>query len=259
MKQKAAVYTLPELKRIQPMTEAQEKMFHYWDKKYNLILDGAAGSGKTMVALYLALNEILNHDAKKQIVIVRSPVATADLGALPGTLAEKESAYIIPYIGLVNELFGSSKAYEHLVERQIIRFMTTAYIRGISLHDCYVIVDEMQNCNFHQLDSVITRAGRNTRYIFCGDYNQSDLVYDNDRKGILEFLQIAEHLKFFKRINFKWSDCVRSGIARDYLMVKEMHYQARINESRIASGIALVPVILEQNETEIQAEDAEKA
>lgn len=217
------------LNEISPITETQEKVWHFWQKNYNLVLDGAAGSGKSFIALYLCLEKIVNQGERKQIVIIRSPQATSQVGFLPGTLQEKESAYMLPYVSIVNELFKDSTAFKTLEQAGIIKFMTTAFIRGISLHDCYVIVDEMQNCTEHELDSVITRAGRNTRYIFTGDYRQSDLERDRDRCGILEFLKIVDHLKYFKKLTFTWEDVVRSGIVRDYLMVKEMFYQAKLN------------------------------
>lgn len=240
-------YKLPELRLIEPMTEAQEKVWHLWSKKYNLVLDGAAGAGKSFIALYLALRDIAAGD-KGRIIIVRSPQATAEVGFLPGDLDSKLAVYMTPYAQIVNELYGSASAYAHLIKTGVIEFMTTAYVRGISLHNCYVIVDEMQNCTMHELDSIITRAGRNSRYIFCGDYKQSDLKYDRDRRGILEFLEIVQHLKFFATVSFTWSDCVRSGIARDYLCSKEMLYQIKLNEERIARGEA--PIEFPQHESE---------
>ena len=151
-----------------------------------------------------------------------SVVPTRDMGFLPGTQKEKEAAYTTPYENIVNELYGDGKAWETLVDRGVIQFMTTSYIRGITLNNSIVIIDEMQNCNFHELDSIITRVGEESRIIFTGDYYQSDFTRDRDRRGINKFLTILEKMNYFTHIRFEWEDICRSGIVRDYIMTKEL-------------------------------------
>ena len=207
---------------IFPFSQAQEDFFRYYEKGYNLVLSGAAGCGKTFIALHHALNESKEHQYRKKVIIVRSVVPTRDMGFLPGTQKEKEAAYTTPYENIVNELYGDSKAWETLVDQGIIQFMTTSYIRGITLNNSIVIVDEMQNCNFHELDSVITRVGEESRIIFAGDYYQSDFTRDRDRQGINKFLTILEKMNYFRHIRFEWEDICRSGIVRDYIMTKEL-------------------------------------
>lgn len=207
---------------IFPFSQAQEDFFRYYEKGYNLVLSGAAGCGKTFIALHHALNEAKEHQYRKKVIIVRSVVPTRDMGFLPGTQKEKEAAYTTPYENIVNELYGDSKAWETLVDQGIIQFMTTSYIRGITLNNSIVIVDEMQNCNFHELDSVITRVGEESRIIFAGDYYQSDFTRDRDRQGINKFLTILEKMNYFRHIRFEWEDICRSGIVRDYIMTKEL-------------------------------------
>lgn len=207
---------------ILPFSQSQEDFFRYYQKGYNLVLSGAAGCGKTFIALHQALNECKDHQYRKKVIIVRSVVPTRDMGFLPGTQKEKEAAYTTPYENIVNELYGDGKAWETLVDRGVIQFMTTSYIRGITLNNSIVIIDEMQNCNFHELDSIITRVGEESRIIFTGDYYQSDFTRDRDRRGINKFLTILEKMNYFTHIRFEWEDICRSGIVRDYIMTKEL-------------------------------------
>jgi len=207
---------------ISPFSQGQEDFFRYYEKGYNMVLSGAAGCGKTFIALHQALSESKESQYRKRVIIVRSVVPTRDMGFLPGSQKEKEAAYTTPYEGIVNELYGDPKAWATLSGHDIIRFMTTSYIRGITLRDSIVIVDEMQNCNFHELDSVITRIGDGSRIIFAGDYYQSDFIRNNEREGINKFLTILEKMNYFKHIRFGWEDICRSGIVRDYIMTKEL-------------------------------------
>jgi len=209
------------MRDIRPITDSQIEAYEQWDRGRNLILSGAAGSGKTFIALYLALQELIKN-RKKRLVILRSVVPTRDIGFLPGTQEEKEAAYLTPYIGVISEIFKNNPTlFTSFLKSGTVEFLTTSYIRGITLKDAIVVVDEFQNCNFHELDSIITRIGKGSRVIFSGDYYQSDFTNRKEKEGIGEFLKIIESLKHFKKIEFTWKDCVRSGMVRDYLMTKE--------------------------------------
>ena len=214
------------MRDIKPITDSQIEAYEQWDKGRNLILSGAAGSGKTFIALYLALQELIKN-RKKRLVILRSVVPTRDIGFLPGTQEEKEAAYLTPYIGVISEIFKNNPTlFTSFLKNGTIEFLTTSYIRGITLKDAIVVVDEFQNCNFHELDSIITRIGKGSRVIFSGDYYQSDFTNRKEKEGIGEFLKIIESLKHFEKIEFTWKDCVRSGMVRDYLMTKEKMIEA---------------------------------
>jgi phosphate starvation-inducible PhoH-like protein len=210
------------LKKIDPLTESQQNFFDAFDKDYNVILSGSAGAGKTFIALAKALELVIKSKFKKRLVIVRSVVPTRDMGFLPGTQGEKEAAYTVPYISIVNDLFGDSKAWETLVKKGAIRFITTSYIRGITLNNSVIVVDEFQNMVGRELDSIITRVGENSRIIFCGDVYQTDFDKKNERSGANQFLDILNDLSYFKHIEFTWDDIVRSGLVRDYIMTKEL-------------------------------------
>jgi predicted ribonuclease YlaK len=214
---------LDDLLQFDPLTYNQEVAYKAWDDGDNLVLTGTAGTGKTFMALYLALEDVLDKETEwDKLIIVRSMVPTRELGFLPGDKEAKEEAFTTPYKSICNELFGDKNSYNKMVTSKQIRFESTSFIRGTTFDNCVIVVDEMQNLNFHELDSVITRVGRHSKIIFSGDYKQSDFKYDDDRNGIIKFLQIVEQLKNFSIINFGWEDIVRSDFVRDYIMTKEM-------------------------------------
>ena len=214
---------LDDLLQFDPITLNQEKSYAAWDEGYNLVLTGTAGTGKTFNALYLALEDVLDKDSDyDRLIILRSMVPTRDMGFLPGTKAEKEDAFTTPYKNICCELFGDKASYNKMLIGGQIQFESTSFIRGTTFDNAIIVVDEMQNLNFHELDSVITRVGRSTKIIFSGDYKQSDFKYEDEKQGIVKFLQIVEQLKNFEIINFGWEDIVRSDFVRDYIMTKEM-------------------------------------
>ena len=162
------------------------------------------------------------NNTMQKVVIVRSALPTRDVGFLPGEKEEKEAAYMDPYISTVNELFNDKEGWKKMISFQNIEFITTSFIRGITLNDSVIIIDEAQNCNYHELCSIITRVGKNCRVIFCGDYYQSDFVKQNDKSGLYSFINIINNMKSFDHIEFEWKDIVRSGLVRDFIMTKEM-------------------------------------
>ena len=215
------------LVNIEPLTPAQEKVLEFWNNNQNLFMYGAAGTGKTFVALYLALKEVLKEESPyEKVYIVRSLVSTREIGFLPGDHEDKSSLYQIPYKNMVKYMFempddnSFEMLYGNLKSQETISFWSTSFIRGTTLDKAIVIVDECQNLNFHELDSIITRVGEDTKIIFCGDVHQSDLVKTNERNGILNFMSILQLMKEFGMIEFGIDDIVRSGLIRSYLVSK---------------------------------------
>jgi predicted ribonuclease YlaK len=181
-----------------------------------------AGTGKTFCALYLALKDVLNPKSKqRKVYIIRSAVPTRDVGFLPGSLKEKIKQYENPYRSICSHIFSRGDAYDVLKGKDLVEFMSTSFVRGDTYDDCTLIVDEMQNLSFHELDSVITRAGENTRIIFSGDFKQSDLLNSHDRRGLEDFLKILANMRSFSRIEFGVQDVVRSGLVKEYLINKD--------------------------------------
>lgn len=213
--------------KINPLTENQEKTFEAYSKDKNLVLHGAAGTGKTFISLYLALTDVLNLESPyEKIYIVRSLVPTREIGFLPGDHEDKSSLYQIPYKNMVKYMFEMENdqqfemLYDNLRSQETISFWSTSFIRGVTLDNCIIIVDEFSNLNFHELDSIITRVGQNTKIIFSGDYTQSDLVKNNEKNGILDFMKILQVMEEFECVEFGVEDIVRSGLVRSYLISK---------------------------------------
>lgn len=216
-------YLLP----VEPLTDNQKIMFEEYDKGQNIFAYGCAGTGKTFVALYLALRDVLSeHTTYDKVYIVRSLVATREIGFLPGTHEDKASLYQIPYKNMVKYMFempddaSFEMLYENLKSQETVSFWSTSFLRGTTLDNAIIIIDECQNLNFHELDSIITRCGQDTKIMFCGDARQSDLQKSNERTGIIDFQKILENMKEFSMVEYNIEDIVRSGLVKSYLISK---------------------------------------
>ena len=209
------------LKNIEPLTQNQTITFEYYSRDKNLMLHGIAGTGKSFISCYLAMKQLLEGDNRyKKLVIVRSVVPTRDMGFLPGNNKEKTKVYEAPYQAIFTELFGRGDAYEYLKQRGIVEFISTSFIRGITLNDCIVVVDEIANMTLHELDSVITRVGKNCKIMFCGDFRQSDFTKEQERSGLIDFMKILNRMKTFEHIEFDENDIVRSAMVKEYIIAK---------------------------------------
>jgi phosphate starvation-inducible protein PhoH len=211
-----------EIKHINPLTENQKLTFEAYEAGKNLMLHGIAGTGKSFISTYLALKQILAGDEKyKKLVIVRSVVPTRDMGFLPGNNKEKTKVYEAPYYAIFSELFGRGDSYEYLKSRGFVEFISTSFIRGVTLNDCIIVVDEIANMTIHELDSVITRVGKNCKIIFCGDFRQSDFTREHERNGLHDFMRIIQRMRSFEFIDFNEQDIVRSSLVKDYIITKD--------------------------------------
>ena len=212
---------------IEPITDNQKKLFDAYADGKHLVAYGTAGTGKTFISLYNALADILDETTPyERIYLVRSLVSTREIGFLPGDHEDKADIYQIPYKNMVKYMFQMptdadfEMLYGNLKAQESIKFWSTSFIRGTTLDNAIVIVDEFQNLNFHELDSIMTRIGENSRIMFCGDASQSDLVKTNDRNGIHDFLNILRKMPSFDIIEFGINDIVRSGLVKEYIIAK---------------------------------------
>lgn len=214
---------LDHMKTFQPLTDNQKLFFDAYKRgDYFIALHGVAGTGKTFIALYKALEEVLDKaNPFNKIIIVRSAVPSREVGHLPGDIDEKTEIYRQPYQQICDTLFGRTDAYQRLEEQGHIDFISTSFIRGMSFDDAIILVDEMQNMTFEEIDTVMTRVGYRSKIIWCGDYRQTDLnKKKSDVSGILKFFDIAYHMSAFTKIEFTPDDIVRSSLVKDYILAK---------------------------------------
>ena len=223
-------------KHMSPKSEPQESVLRLFNKN-NLILNGSAGTGKTSYSIYLSLKYLEDHPDYKKIIFIRPTVQTRDMGFLKGGVSlsngdgGKLEPFIAPYKSIVDDLCGKGAwdtRYGHMFE-----FMCTSFLRGTtfgtSKHDdnkegVIVILDEMQNCNLHELDTIITRMGDHCKFIMCGDYYQSDLTKASEKNGILQFMDILKDVPYFKEVQFTHKDILRSDLVKQYIIAKEKYF-----------------------------------
>ena len=226
MKRKKPINT-DMMRDIEPLTENQKKLFESYKNGKNLVAYGAAGTGKTFITLYNALQDVLDPSTPyDKIYIVRSLVATREIGFLPGDHDDKSFLYQIPYKNMVKYMFEMPSdadfqmLYGNLKAQNTIDFWSTSFIRGTTLDKAIIIVDEFQNLNYHELDSIMTRVGTDTKIMFCGDATQTDLIKQNERNGIHDFMRILRVMPSLDIIEFGVEDIVRSGLCKEYLLAK---------------------------------------
>ena len=219
--------TSKHLVNIKPVTDNQKVVFESWKTGQSQFLYGAAGTGKTFISLYLALQEVLDTTAKwDKVIIVRSLIPTREIGFLPGDENDKSALYQVPYSNMVQFMFEQPNEqafqmlYDKLVNQGTLYFLSTSFLRGLTFDNAIIIVDECQNLNFHELDTITTRLGQDSKISFCGDFSQSDLLKTHERNGLWDFLRIAEEMKEFNCTEFTIGDIVRSGFVRNYLIQK---------------------------------------
>jgi phosphate starvation-inducible protein PhoH len=210
-----------QLRNIKPLTVNQSRMFEAYKNGYNIVAHGYAGTGKTFVALYLALQEVLSEtSAFKRVVIIRSVVPSRDMGFLPGSPKQKAEVFERPYQEICDDIFGRGDGWNILKMKRLVEFETTSFLRGVTFKDSIVIVDECNNMNFGELDTTMTRLGDTSKIIFCGDYRQSDLHKPHDKSGIIEFMNITRRINSFDHIEFEKSDIVRGGVVKSYIIAR---------------------------------------
>ena len=226
MKRKKPINT-DYLVDIEPLTDNQKRLFDQYADGKHIVAYGTAGTGKTFITLFNAMQDVLDETTPyERIYLVRSLVSTREIGFLPGDHEDKADIYQIPYKNMVKYMFQMPSdadfemLYGNLKAQETIKFWSTSFIRGTTLDNAIIIVDEFQNLNFHELDSIITRVGENTKIMFCGDASQSDLVKTNDRNGIVDFMNILRKMPSFDVIEFGVDDIVRSGLVKEYIVAK---------------------------------------
>ena len=212
---------------IDPLTDNQKRLFDSYTDDKHIVAYGCAGTGKTFITLYNALADVLSENTPyERIYLVRSLVSTREIGFLPGTYEDKSDIYQIPYKNMVKYMFELPSAadfemlYGNLKAQETISFWSTSFIRGTTFDRAIIIVDEFQNLNFHELDSIMTRVGENTKIMFCGDATQTDLIKQNERNGIVDFMRVLRLMSSIDIIEFGVEDIVRSGLVKEFILAK---------------------------------------
>ena len=215
------------LTKIKSVTDNQKAVFDSWKEGKNQFLFGCAGTGKTFISLYLAMQDVLNLQTKyDKVILVRSLIPTREIGFLPGDEEDKAALYQVPYSNMMQFMFEQpneqafSMLYDRLKAQGSFYFLSTSFLRGLTFDNSIIIVDECQNLNFHELDTIITRVGQDSKIIFCGDFSQTDLTKTTEKNGLMDFLQILQEMDEFHCCEFNIGDIVRSGFVRNYLIQK---------------------------------------
>ena len=226
MKRKKPINT-DMMRDIDPLTQNQQNLFDAYAENKHLVAYGCAGTGKTFITLYNALRDVLDPTSPyEKIYIVRSLVATREIGFLPGDHDDKSLLYQIPYKNMVKYMFEMrteadfQMLYGNLKTQGTIDFWSTSFIRGTTFDKAIIIVDEFQNLNYHELDSIMTRVGEDTKIMFCGDATQTDLLKQNERNGIHDFMRVLRLMSSVDIIEFGVEDIVRSGLVKEYILAK---------------------------------------
>ena len=228
-------FTLHDLNKIVPKTETQRQVCASFRKNLELhhFLYGSAGTGKTFLGLGLGLENVLDPATPyDKLLIVRSVVPSREIGYLPGDIGEKTAVYEEPYVSVCDELFNVANSYANLKEIGKIEFTQTSFLRGKTFNDCVILVDEVQNMNFGELDTIVTRVGRNSKIIFAGDSRQNDLLNKrNEQSGFYPFIDIISSMhNRFGVFEFGHNDIVRSGLVKEYIIRKETFFANEVEE-----------------------------
>lgn len=216
------------LKKIQPLTVNQKITFEEYSHSQNLMLHGCAGTGKTYVGMYLALREVMTKANFEKLIIIRSTVQTRDMGFLPGSSTEKIKVFEEPYFHITSDLFGRKDAYPVLKQKGVIEFTSTSFLRGITFENSIILVDECQSMIFHELNTIMTRLGENSKIIFCGDFRQNDLESSREKSGLKDFKNILGNMDKFSVVEFEEDDIVRSGIVKEYIKESNKYFDDKL-------------------------------
>lgn len=218
MTAKKLILRIDDLLVLDPLTETQGVFFNSWRQHQLHVLMGSAGTGKTFISIYKALEDVLDKGNKyKQLLILRSVVPARDVGHLPGDLEEKIAVYELPYDSFCGSLFNRRDAYTRLKEQGVVQFAPTSFLRGTTFDNTIILVDEIQNLNYQELYSVMTRVGEHSKIVFCGDFKQTDLK----DSGLTRFLRVLETMKASNIVTFTVEDVVRSALVKEFIIAEE--------------------------------------
>ena len=200
-------------KIIRARTTNQRKLVDLAKTNDLLFASGPAGSGKTYTAIALAVKALRNKEVKRIILSRPAVEAGESLGFLPGDMKEKVDPYLQPLYDALSDMIPSKKLSEYL-ETEIIQIAPLAYMRGRTLNDAFVILDEAQNTTKNQLKMFLTRMGVNAKFVITGDMSQIDLPKQSD-SGLIHVFKLLHHIKGIAFVEFDNSDIVRHRLVKE--------------------------------------------
>lgn len=211
------------IRDIGPITDNQIETFKAYNRGDNLFLHGCAGTGKTFISMYLALKEIADKTSRRRkLVLIRTAQSSKDIGFLPGDEKRKLEVYEAAYRAICSELYQRDDAYDILKQKGIIEFHSTSFLRGTTIDDAIVIIDEAQNCRYQEIRTVLTRTGDHSRVVICGDTKQDDLTSERfkETSGLSNVMQVFRRMDHMTTVEFEIDDIVRSGFVRDFIIAE---------------------------------------
>jgi len=212
-------------KFIVPRSGTQKKYIEAIKQHDMVIGIGPAGTGKTYLAMAMAINALLSKQVSR-IILARPAVEAGEkLGFLPGDLAEKINPYLRPLYDALFDMMETDKAYQ-LIEKGIIEIAPLAFMRGRTLNDSFIILDEAQNTTSEQMKMYLTRLGFNSKTVITGDITQIDLPYGKT-SGLVEAEKILKNLKDVRFVYFSEKDVVRHKLVQEIIKAYEKFEKSR--------------------------------
>ncbi len=208
-------------KPVKPKTLGQKKYVDSIRKNTIVFGIGPAGTGKTYLAVAQAVRAFKNHEIQR-IILTRPAVEAGEkLGFLPGDLQNKVDPYLRPLYDALFDMMGA-EAFQRNQERGYIEVAPLAYMRGRTLDDSFIILDEAQNTTPEQMKMFLTRLGFNSKMVITGDITQIDLA-DNKRSGLVEASRVLRNIESIEQIKFSEKDVVRHKLVQDIVKAYEKY------------------------------------
>ena len=222
-------------KPITPRSENQLKLVHEFEKNDMIFAIGPAGSGKTYTAIALAVRALKNKEIKKIILSRPAVEAGEKLGFLPGDMKEKIDPYLQPLYDALQDMIPAVKLKEYM-ELNIIQIAPLAFMRGRTLNDAIVILDEAQNTTTQQIKMFLTRMGMNTKMIVTGDMTQIDLP-PSQTSGLVQAMKILKDVKGISIVELNKKDIVRHKLVTRIVEAYEK-FEEKNKKRQFATGTA---------------------
>ena len=215
-------------KPITARSENQQRLVKAFEENDLVFATGPAGSGKTFVAIALAVRALKNKEARKIILSRPAVEAGEKLGFLPGEMKDKLDPYLQPLYDALQDMIPAVKLKEYM-ENNVIQIAPLAFMRGRTLNDAVIILDEAQNTTTHQIKMFLTRLGMNAKMIVTGDMTQIDLP-PSTTSGLIQAMQILKGVKGIGRVEYTKKDIVRHKLVQRIVEAYDKFDEKKTNQ-----------------------------